>query len=61
MRPLAALVLALMLTAIGCSDHLEIAYANASPPPGEFDRGWLPPILQPDVINICKLHDPDIA
>jgi hypothetical protein len=45
----------------GCKEKFESYYpsAAAAAKAGEFDRGWLPDVLKPDVIDIGLWYDID--
>jgi hypothetical protein len=42
-----------------CKEKFESQYPSAvdTAKSGEFDRGWLPELLKPDVMNIREWHD----
>lgn len=57
----AILIVGCGLFLIGCNETPETQYATASAAAQDqaFERGWMPPVLQPDVTDIHETHDID--
>jgi len=55
------LVITLVVFMCACEEKFETYYssATAAAKAGEFDRGWLPDLLKPDVMDIRLWYDID--
>ena len=56
-----SLLIAVLVSMNACKEKYESHYNSATDAAkaGEFDRGWLPDVLRPDVANISEWHDID--
>jgi hypothetical protein len=54
-----SLLIVILVSMNACKEKFESHYSSATDAAkaGEFDRGWLPDVLKPDIRNISEWHD----